>query len=191
MKEITHRVHRENLSPLPSALAAQAPTHKVLITIVHNSRLPTLAAPVLLRQPLLEPAVNSLPLPSETHHFFIFIRLRSEPTLTVAMILGVPGTLREKQVSSKKLECSEYGMPGVSFHARPELHATLASPNIMNWRELPRMVRSDTSLNPRAWSRWMTKLTSGSVLVPAGDRYVHPVGRKASTRSKSGSRASR
>lgn len=37
--------------------------------------------------------------------------LLSVPTLTVAMIFGVPGTLRAKHVNSKNDECSEYGTP--------------------------------------------------------------------------------
>lgn len=40
------------------------------------------------------------------------------------MILGFPGTLSEKHVSSKKLECSEYGTPAVSGSREADITPT-------------------------------------------------------------------
>lgn len=105
-----------------------------------------------------------------SNHLLIRPLPASLPTLTVAIILP-HSKLSAKQLSSVKLECSEYGTPySVCFHV-----------------EL-RMGLMDVERNVRRCCLARSECRAGVMLMfssePAGGAYVHPVGRKASARLK-------
>lgn len=86
-------------------------THIVLVTVLHDKGLTPLLPSSLLVRPLLEPLLHFAATRCQVTAGMMATYLRSLPTLTVAIIFGVPGTLSAKHVNSKNDECSEYGTP--------------------------------------------------------------------------------